>query len=303
MPTSSFVPAAVIVATILCAPPLAAARTGDKGLPRAQNRADAERNHEMLAHVDDGTFDADGDGVPDSVEDPDQDGIIGPGESDPHRPGLFPGRYPHIPEPLVFDLVRGLGARRGELEVNNLSVIKLRNGEAVVDWAPEVEWAFADGLAVELELPMQDRHLEALKGAFQATLPNANSRFINGFQFIGEYLLTEKDTELSALYLAGLRLNGWSTLSMLGQRVVTPAKRNEQFETLINSSLFYDWSEPLTLGVEGNLAVDWSGGTMAMVVPQLHYQVSRRVRLQIGGGVRFEDGTPFGVITSRIILE
>ncbi len=32
-----------------------------------------------------------------------------------------------VPEPLMFDLVRGLGARQGELEINALAEIPLNN--------------------------------------------------------------------------------------------------------------------------------------------------------------------------------
>ncbi len=58
-------------------------------------------------------------------------------------PGLFPGPVPHIPERLVFDLVRGLGTRRGELAINVLA--RVRSESPNVLWAPEIEWAFADG--------------------------------------------------------------------------------------------------------------------------------------------------------------
>lgn len=33
-----------------------------------------------------------------------------------------------VPEPLMFDLVRDLGARQGELEINALAEIPLNNG-------------------------------------------------------------------------------------------------------------------------------------------------------------------------------
>jgi len=48
----------------------------------------------------------------------------------------------HIPEPLMFDLVRGLGARQGELEVNSLADFPLNyTTTRGIDWAPEVEYA------------------------------------------------------------------------------------------------------------------------------------------------------------------
>ncbi len=56
---------------------------------------------------------------------------------------------PRIPEPMVFDLVRGLGARRGELEFNVLNLVPFRRGGPSYEWAPEVEYAVFDGFAVE----------------------------------------------------------------------------------------------------------------------------------------------------------
>ena len=61
---------------------------------------------------------------------------------------------PEIAEPMVFDLVRPLGARRGELEVNALAQRNLSGPDRNVEWAPEIEYAVADGFAVELELPL-----------------------------------------------------------------------------------------------------------------------------------------------------
>jgi hypothetical protein len=66
-------------------------------------------------------------------------------------------RGPIIPEPMVFDMVRPLGARRGELEVNVLGLVPLKRdgGAPAIEWAPEVEWAIRDGFAVEFELPFR----------------------------------------------------------------------------------------------------------------------------------------------------
>ena len=60
----------------------------------------------------------------------------------------------HIPEPLIFDLVRGLGAERGEFEANVLGEFPLgdKSGRGI-EWAPEVEYAIVDGFALEFEVP------------------------------------------------------------------------------------------------------------------------------------------------------
>jgi hypothetical protein len=55
---------------------------------------------------------------------------------------------PHVPEPLLFDLVRPLGEHVDS---------------SIVEWAPEIEYAFADGYAVELEFPFVDSDLVEYK--------------------------------------------------------------------------------------------------------------------------------------------
>ena len=178
---------------------------------------------ELRSGTDHLDLDSDGDGVPDGVEDSDRDGIVDQDESDPRVPGLFPGQFPHIPEPLLFDLVRGLGSRAGEVEVNTLLVTRFRAGRVAVDWAPEVEWAFADGLALELELPMHERQLEAIKLAGQVTLPSSLANLTHGLQFIGEYLLTPREIELVGLYLAGVRFGVVRRVGSTGGDVFVPA--------------------------------------------------------------------------------
>ena len=57
----------------------------------------------------------------------------------------------NIPEPLMFDLVRGLGAKQGELEINALADFPVNHiSHREVEWAPEIEYALFDGFAVLL---------------------------------------------------------------------------------------------------------------------------------------------------------
>ncbi len=49
-----------------------------------------------------------------------------------------PAPVPSIPEPMVFDMIRPLGARRGELEANTLAQVNLSGASRDVEWAPEV---------------------------------------------------------------------------------------------------------------------------------------------------------------------
>lgn len=247
--------------------------------------------------------DTDGDSVPDGQEDKNRDGVVDPGESDPRSAGLFPGSAPHIPEPMVFDLVRGLGAARGELEVNTLVVTKFPRGEApFVLWAPEIEWAVFDGFAIEFELPMYNRELHALKSAVQYTLPSPGHDFAHGVQWIGEVFLDEPGGSSSLLYLAGGRLGRWSLFSMFGGRVTSRDQVSSLTELLINPSVYYDVAEDLTLGVETNLATSGDRAELR-VVPQFHYQIARRLRVQLGGGFIAYEREIDPLIATRIIIE
>ena len=247
--------------------------------------------------------DTDRDGIDDGEEDTNRDGVVDEGETDPRRAGLFIGSAPHIPEPLNFDLVRGLGAHRGELETNVLiSIRPQRGGLRGTTWAPEVEWAFADGLALELEVPMSDREVHALKAAFQWTMPvPGDNSFTHGVQLLAEHLLDVQVTELALLYLAGARLGRVSLFAMAGVRA--SAAQGAHVEVLVNPSLFYDANEAVTLGVEGNVAQGVNGGRSGLVLAQIHWQVARRFRVQVGAGAEFQQGTVGALVVTRLILE
>jgi hypothetical protein len=246
--------------------------------------------------------DTDGDGVPDGVEDANQDGVIDPGETDPRKPGLFPGAAPHIPEPMNFDLVRGLGASRGELEVNSLFYVSRPAGEHLrLDWAPEVEWAIVDGFAVEAELPMTDRTVVAYKGAVQWTAPKISEGVVHGLQGIAEYIIDERVTELSGLYLLGGRVRRTSLFAMVGPRFDVGAHRG--VVGLFNPSVFVDVNEALTLGLENNVVIGKPEEQAALSLAQVHWQVSKVFRIQIGGGVDLRRSGVWPVGVARLILE
>lgn len=250
--------------------------------------------------------DHDRDGVPDGAEDRDHDGRVDPGESDPRVPGLFPGTAPHIPEPLAFDLVRGLGARAGEVEVNTLVLPRWSGRGQTIDWAPEIEWAPRDGLALELELPMHGGHLHALKAAIQGTLPRrGRPRFIAGWQVMAELLPGEQTLQMTALYLAGVRVSRrWSVLTMSGLRSSwTRTPTSMHLALLVNPSVFVDLGERVTLGVEHNLAVGLGGPVRAMALPQFHFQLGRRWRLQVGAGAELHGREVSGLGGLRVVFE
>jgi hypothetical protein len=233
-------------------------------------------------------------------------------------------RGPRVPEPMVFDLVRPLGAKRGEAEVNVLGLIPLTRSSRRVDtvpdslglvqrspdtsgieWAPEIEYAFRDGLAVELELPMQNGSVDAYKAAAQATFGTAwDYRYIHGAQTILQYDLHPGVWSSTWLYLAGFRFNPtWSLFAMAGPRVQFGDGAGADVELLANVSLFADVTDRLVAGVETNFGQIVDGNPALLVMPQVHYEVGPFWMFQAGAGVRFTDSLAIPQLGFRLIRE
>ncbi len=194
---------------------------------------------------------------------------------------------PDIAEPMVFDLVRPLGAKRGELEVNTLAQRDLSGPSPVVEWAPEVELAVADGFAVELELPFENRRLTDLKLGLQGTLGLLDGgRGIHGVQYLGLWSRANGRWESSLLYVVGYRFGARvSTLSMIGIGDVSAAGASER-ALLVNHTSFYAAGDRTTLGVEVNVRAGRERSTLVM--PQLHQSLTPRLQVQAGLGARRE---------------
>ena len=274
---------------------------------RAESPQDSDRDGlsdvlERETGTDPLRADTDKDGVVDGVEDADADGVRDPGETDPRRAGLFPGGSPYIPEPLTFDLVRALGARRGELEVNTLVVVDV--DRALTLWAPEVEWAFADGYAVELELPFVDRELEALKMALQGTLPSHAPSFVHGWQTFAEVGLDQGHVGTVLLYIVGHRFSSkGSYLAMVGPAMGFARGERATAAAQINASVFVDVREWQTWGLETNTTVAGRGDWVVRVFPQVHLQVNQRFRVQLSVGAEARPSGPSALVALRFILE
>jgi len=216
---------------------------------------------------------------------------------------------PHIPEPLVFDLVRPLGAHRGEFEVNALMIAPLnrriglaneipdsigltqpRNERHRVEWAPEIELAVRDGLSFEFELPFESTTLAAYKTAMQWTFGTAfDHRFIHGMQAIALYDTHSGNWSPTVCYVAGIRFDEkWSTLFMLGLRSeINGDDVGERTERLFNWSIFADVGPHTTLGLESNFAESLRGPSAWLIMPQWHWEIRDHWMLQTGAGARF----------------
>lgn len=226
---------------------------------------------------------------------------------------------PRIPEPMVFDLVRPLGARRGEFEINVLGIAPLRRarfdpvdeipdalglqGERF-EWAPEVEWAIRDNFALEFELPFEEDRLAAYKGAAQVTFGRAfQDAFIHGAQVILQYDRQPVTWLPTFLYIAGVRFNEtYSALAMLGLRANTNAPDpGERIEQIVNLSLFADFCETGTIGLESNYAQAMTGAAAWMLMPQLHWEITDHFMIQAGAGARFTEEETIPEAAFRII--
>jgi hypothetical protein len=222
--------------------------------------------------------------------------------------GPLPPRLAHLPEPMVFDLVRGLNARAGELEANALARIPVSGQRPdTVLWAPEVEYALFDGFALELELPMLNSTLEAVKVAAQATFGSTfEGRLLHGGQAIVEHALHVPVTYATALYLVGLDLeSGWSFFGMLGLRG-TFARGGEDvdlMETIANLHIGKQLSPRLNLGVEVHSADVVGGFGEVLLMPQAHIRLAGHTALQAGIGARYAQQGYQGVAAMRLIFE
>ncbi|MEH3046587.1 hypothetical protein [Sphingomonas adhaesiva] len=200
-------------------------------------------------------------------------------------PALADTAYPQIPEPMIFDMMRPLGAAKGELEVNALAVTNSPFRPREAEWAPEIEYAFADGKAVEFELPFDGTRLEALKLGLQAAFgASADGRSAHGVQYLGIYDRDGRRYSNSLLYMAGHRFSArWSMMTMVGVDDIALRRRAGRNALLLNNATFYDVQPGTVAGVELNVA----GGAarLVRVAPQLHQRITRHVNVQLAGGV------------------
>jgi len=218
---------------------------------------------------------------------------------------LFDGDdSPRIPEPMVFDLVRPLGARRGEAEINTLVIVPLNRNVGRAEWAPEIEVALADGFAVEFELPFEEWTLESYKFAAQLTFGTAfDESFIHGTQVILEYDRSTENLTPTLLYLAGVQFDDlWSALMMAGLRTELGGNdRAERTEKLFNFSLFRHVGPYTTVGVETNTASSLAGTTEFRLMPQVHQELQDHIMIQFGAGYLFTSEATIPEAAMRLI--
>ncbi len=201
--------------------------------------------------------------------------------------------YPDVPEPMIFDMMRPLGAKRGELEVNTLATVPLSGDDDAVHWAPEIEYAFADGFAIEGELPFVNGRLAELKLGLQASFgTTGGGRTGHGVQYLGIYDRRAKQYRSSFAYMAAHRYNNrWSSVTMAGLADVKLSSGHGRNGVILNHSAFYDSREGQVLGLEINYQGGSEGGLLLM--PQLHQQLGGNFAMQAGLGAERPRGDVF----------
>ncbi len=265
-------------------------------------------------------LDSDGDGLLDSEEDANGNGRRDHGESDPFVPdtdgdGTNDGREREIgtdpahnglldfPEPMVFDMVRGLGAEQGEIEANVLVLVPTSPAEAI--WAPELEAAVVDNFALELEAGFVNADFELIKLALQGTLGMNDERGLgHGIQGLFEYLPDPKAFLATALYILGARLGErFSLVSLIGPAVETHVDGSGTDPgVFVNFTLFWAPHPRVVVGSEQNF--EWfPNAYLVRVMPQVHWQIHARFQWQAGFGFRHFDGNNAGEASTRLIVE
>jgi hypothetical protein len=208
------------------------------------------------------------------------------------------------PEPMVFDLVDPLGAKKGEAEINTLMSFSPRTGQ--LEWSPEIEYSFADDYAVEFELPLENTSVKEYKVSLQGTFGKLDKgRMIHGWQAIGRRKNEEKAYAAEALYVNDYKFSSkWSMMNMLGVRHTAIAKSGD-FIGLLNNSVFYSFKENFSIGVEVNSEIGerrWR----YRVTPQIQYSFGKNGKTAIihfgGGPSQLNRERTDWLVTSRLIF-
>lgn len=191
---------------------------------------------------------------------------------------------------MVFDMVRPMGARRGEWETNVLALSPLSGQERALEWAPKVEYAVAHGFALEFELPFEGARLAKWKIGAQATIGTFDrGRIVHEVQYLGMYERESGRTSQALLYMLGRRhRERLSTMTMVGVGDVRLGQSESDAGMLVNQSTFYGVGRDRVAGVEVNYKSHRDGAVA--VIPQFHAPLADKVNMQVGAGVDRQQG-------------
>lgn len=240
------------------------------------------------------------------------------------------GLTPHAPEPMVFDLVRPLGVREGEVEVNVLGIVPFRrerhgaeglfpSGEGTeedspahkrrgprMEWAPEIEFAPIDNLAFEFEVPFADATLAEYKaGAQWSFAPSDDGRFIDGVQALCNVDADGASVTPTLLYLTAWRLGvPYTVQSMFGfRRTLGSRSASNQVDFIFNPTFYAEIGDGRAVGLESNITLSEQREFEWLLMPQAAFNLGRGATVQFGIGARLEERAVRGESALRLITE
>lgn len=197
-----------------------------------------------------------------------------------------------IPEPMVFDLVRPLGSKKGQWEVNALVLQEHASELSDMHESPEIEYVAFDDVAIELELPAVGGEFEAFKGVLQWTIGHSGScnQMVHGMQLIEQrYVLGNPYSETTPLYIFGYRLNhDYSALLMLGDQYRHGSGKNEH-RVVLNATLFqvHSMIREIEFGLEQNVLGYGNNFEYWRVMPQMEVVLENHSKIQVGFGALY----------------
>ncbi|MEB3223329.1 MAG: hypothetical protein VKS61_14735 [Candidatus Sericytochromatia bacterium] len=221
-----------------------------------------------------------------------------------------PPEYNWVPEPMLFDLIRSLGAKAGEREVG----VGLHRRADELELGTEVELMVADGHGLELELVNPQGESRGVRGVYQATLGRLlDGRVLHGPHLVGAYAPGLSRTEASAVYVVTARLSPqWTLLAMAGGRLdhgAAPAAEGAEAApgaaeltrgAVLNASLFRDLSDSFIVGLEGTWEQRPTGLGELELMPQLRWDLDEGLHVQAGLGLTSEAGVTRPMSSLRV---
>lgn len=215
----------------------------------------------------------------------------------------------HIPEPMVFDLVRPLGSKKGQWETNMILTQEKDPKLSRSHESPEIEYVFMDDLAAELEIPGVGGEPEAIKGVLQWTLGHLfdHKESIHGLQLIHErYVQKHPYSETTPLYVYGHRFNDvYSALLIVGDQLRYHHAGTDH-RLVLNATLFrvYSKVKDIEFGLEQNLLGFGRNFEYWRITPQVDLILEDHWKIQTGFGTIYSYAKGWDSTSSiRIVKE
>lgn len=198
----------------------------------------------------------------------------------------------YIPEPMMFDLVRPLGSKKGQWEINTLITQEESPALSHSHVSPEIEYVFAENWAAEVEIPMIGGEPDSLKGVLQWTAGHSGKsrQIVHGFQLITQRFIDE-DThnELTPIYIYGHRFNhDYTMLAMIGDQYHYGEVSNGHF-LVLNATIFHVYSrvKDIEFGLEQNVLGFGHNFQYWRITPQIDVVLEDHWKIQTGFGTLY----------------